>query len=361
MWAKISDQVERLKVAVCNDRESNREWEFVTPDNLEIDTLPGREIRLSKYDTSFYFQPDIVKLLIKEKPDCIVITGYENATYIMALIVAKMFKIPLVQWWGSHSASGVLNSSWTKKIKTFILKRFDAYVTYGSAATEYLVEMGIEPSKIVTSRNAIDLGEVDEIKVRNIRSDVYNRPSGTERIVKFLYVGQIIDRKGIFDLLNAFYKIDDPNIRLKILGSGELLDKMTEAINKMGDTRVEYVGKTKSFSETQRFLLDSDVVIVPSKREVWGLVINEALSCGNFVITNNSVGAGRDLISEKTGIIYNYSDEFALQHSIYKAIDEIRSGKFNYSDSLKAIKDVTVERYASDIIRASRVATRNNE
>jgi glycosyltransferase involved in cell wall biosynthesis len=110
------------------------------------------------------------------------------------------------------------------------------------------------------------------------------------RPVRFLFVGQLIPRKGIDELLEAFSQL--PEGELYIAGDGPLRHLVAQAVE---SDRVTYVGHVDR-PALQQLYSESDVLVLPSRYEVWGLVINEALQHGLSVIAAQTVGAVDDLL-----------------------------------------------------------------
>ena len=73
----------------------------------------------------------------------------------------------------------------------------------------------------------------------------------------------------------------------------------------------------KNQSELRQIYQISNLLILPSKYETWGLVINEAMACGIPVITTNKSGASYDLIkNDLTGYIYEFGNIDDLKNKV---------------------------------------------
>ena len=127
----------------------------------------------------------------------------------------------------------------------------------------------------------------------------YSDKSLAKREKTFTFVGQLIKRKGVNILLEAFaeFQKDYPDWKLKILGQGELQGLVE---NLPG---VELEG-FKTPTEVASILRQSRFLILPSHEEHWGLVVHEAASCGCGLILSDAVGAALDLASDRNGVIF---------------------------------------------------------
>jgi glycosyltransferase involved in cell wall biosynthesis len=80
------------------------------------------------------------------------------------------------------------------------------------------------------------------------------------------------------------------------------------------------------------------VLILPSRFEPWGLVINEAMASGNAIIASNKVGAGYDLIANKNGRIFESENVKDLENKIIYFIRNKKNINLFQQNSLLRIK-----------------------
>ncbi|WP_353661129.1 glycosyltransferase family 4 protein [Hydrogenimonas sp. SS33] len=139
----------------------------------------------------------------------------------------------------------------------------------------------------------------------------------------FLFVGRMIPLKNIELLVTAFLGNfeNDPHTRLRIVGGGELFEPLKK---KYGHhENIDFLGPRhgKELVETYH---TSHVLVLPSDREQWGLVVNEALAAGLPVIASDRVGAIYDLIENRgTGFVFDPQKEGDLAEKM-KTIRENR-------------------------------------
>lgn len=142
---------------------------------------------------------------------------------------------------------------------------------------------------------------------------------------RFVFVGQLRERKSIIELINVFNSIDS-NYELYVIGDGPQKNEVVELIEH--NDRIRYLGKLKPI-QVRQVLCNSDVLILPSKLEGWGCVINEALMSGCRVIVSSVVGA-RALIGKhkERGQIFLNLDWSDLKNCILKEVN-MGGGKIN--------------------------------
>lgn len=114
----------------------------------------------------------------------------------------------------------------------------------------------------------------------------------------FLFSGQMIERKGIVELSEAFLRIalHRRDIRLRLLGAGPLLPRIKEDLKSVAN-QVDYLG-FQDWESLPSIYRSSHIVIVPSRYDGWGMFVPEAMAAGCPVITTNMTGAAHDLILE---------------------------------------------------------------
>jgi len=113
----------------------------------------------------------------------------------------------------------------------------------------------------------------------------------------FFFCGQMIQRKGVDLLLLAFDRLIRQGLdgRLLLVGREADLPKFLEMVNPATRTKISYEG----FQPPERlpeYFARSDVFVLPSRYDGWGVVINQALAAGLPIITTNAVGAGLDFV-----------------------------------------------------------------
>lgn len=124
---------------------------------------------------------------------------------------------------------------------------------------------------------------------------------------RFLYVGRLSPEKGILNLLSAWRQSEESNAsgsRLLIVGDGPLREHVSAAVSECWS--IEWVGSV-SHDNLGAYYQTADVVVVPSVREGWGLVVNEALEFGCYVIASDRVPAAREWLGLSRGRLYNSS------------------------------------------------------
>lgn len=137
-----------------------------------------------------------------------------------------------------------------------------------------------------------------------------------------LYIGQLIERKRVIDLLKAFklLKKEIQNVSLLIIGSGPIETELRQYCRENKLVDVLFMG-FKQKDELLKYYATADIFVLPSSNEVWGLVINEAMACGLPIITTNQVGASGDIVKNGVnGYIIEPKDSEMLSKKMLKIL-----------------------------------------
>ena len=130
--------------------------------------------------------------------------------------------------------------------------------------------------------------------------------------LQMLYVGQLIPRKRVDLLLQAFSQLDVPSAHLRLIGQGPE-DKTLQALAaRLGIA--DRVGFSASMpnAETVAAMADADVLVLPSRFDGWGAVVNEALMVGTPVICSNRCGASDVIENGRNGYVFEAGNAPAL-------------------------------------------------
>lgn len=160
----------------------------------------------------------------------------------------------------------------------------------------------------------------------------------------WLYVGQVIPRKGIDILIKAFEKSGMPSSRLFIVGGSSEHHQLPEKSN------IEFVDFKKK-EELADYYRAADVFILPTREDIWGLVVNEALSYGLPVITTNRCGAGLEMIDNgRNGYVVSIDNAEEINEAFCKIINQ-RSSAMPQLSALRSAHKYTIDSMAGTTMR----------
>lgn len=187
--------------------------------------------------------------------------------------------------------------------KRFFFAHCHGFFTYGARSKEYLLYYGVPDEKIHFRCQAAALPH-DYSTAAVMQSYQTPPPEGPPR---FLYVGRLSPEKGLEDLLAAFRELlgRHPGARLELAGNGPLKDFLIQRTVELGlSESVAFLG-SQNIEELAQLYMASDVLVLPSHSEPWGLVANEALSYGCPVIISDACGCAPAVVKENvTGFTF---------------------------------------------------------
>ena len=173
-----------------------------------------------------------------------------------------------------------------------------------------------------------------KLDFKETASAIKEKQERNDKIVRFLFVGTLGAYKGIVNLLEAFRRIEDEDIRLTICGSGAEESRVRQACE--ADRRIDYLGQLKS-EELKKVYLTCDVLIAPSVwDEPFGRIVIEANQYGLPVIGSDRGGIKEILAFTKTGEVFPAEDVGALADRIvdFANRDTIRSYRSRILDTI---------------------------
>lgn len=345
LWDELKKSIS-FEVICIAQIEKNRLWKI--EERSYISFLKSYHFFISKMDWPIHFTIPFslfFKLMIKN-PNSLIIAGYDSFAYWEALLYAKIFRKKTILWNGSTLLSSRSKNKFVNFLKKLFIRSFDSFYTYGSEATKYIEHFGIDNKHIVTGINCIDT-EYFKNKTSNEKSNI--------NTLNFLYVGQLIERKGLENTLKAFSKIENKNWRLSIIGKGEDENKLKELVEELDLKNNVIFEGFKQKEEIINYYSKSDIFIMPSYFEVWGLVLNEAIASGLFCLSSKYAGATIDLIKEN-------KNGYAIDPLSIEDIKEKIKKTFELNINKKLIKDSFDVNYKNEAIKIIESIKRaNNE
>lgn len=315
--------------------DRNENWKNRDSFNFKFVFLKGIRIK-----TDQFLCLSILKIL-KQKWDKIIICGYSSPTTMLAIEYLKLKKMPFY----IEVDGGLIkqDNSIKYKIKKYFLSSATGWFSSGKETTKYLVHYGADKNKIIeypfTSLKEQDiLRQIPtEQEKLNLRKELNLKE---EKII--LSVGQFIYRKGYDVLIKAMQNIDK-NIGVYIIGDTPT-EEYLNLQKQFNLTNLHFVGfKTKE--ELKKYYITADLFVLPTREDIWGLVINEAMAMGLPIITTDKCVSGLELVENGVnGHIVPTENSEILAGKINKIFNE--DYKRMGENSLNKIKNYTIENMA---------------
>jgi len=219
---------------------------------------------------------------------------------IAALFSAKRHVPYVVRPLGTLTRWGIRNRRpWLKKVS---LKLLEAKVLRRAAFVHFTAEdERSQASELGISHRAVVIPNIAE------PSEAPNRPSNTRNAFEILFLSRIDPKKGLDLLLDAFRNIrcKIPCARLTIAGSGshEFIKSLQKRATNLGIDAAICWHDFVSGKEKQRLLSESDVFVLPSYSENFGIAAVEAMAASMPVVITDAVGIHRDVTQARAGLV----------------------------------------------------------
>ena len=309
IWDHLSKHLP-LNVAFLLKTENWRKWSVPKKTTWQHQYLSLNSVNFREFE----LVPSIrgARNLLKNT-DLLIAGGWEAPFYIRTVILAKRKRIPIIQFYESTSDSHRFNNLLIRKIRSAIFSKADFIVTAGSASTKAVTAMGIAPEKIITLFNPVDVSWFHTF------AKDHRTPTTTGH--RFIYVGQLIERKNVATVIRSFAEIKNDNDTLTIAGDGLLSQELKNLAATLGiSDSVNFVGH-KNQEELAALYAASNTLILASTNEVWGLVVNEALASGLHAVVSDKCGVS-EFVKDMKGAYICSTDQQSIKTMLIKSRDK---------------------------------------
>lgn len=299
-----------LTVVFENKQVSYREDTWLTKEFLNFKAIFLKGINIKDRKISL----GLIKLIKNEKFDHIIVACYSTFPQMIAQQYMINHNISYI-----HSSDGGMikkDSFFQKKIKQHFISNATAWMGTGKVTAEYLHYYGAVSNKIITypftsvsKKDLLDVPDKLEDKM------IFRKELEMEEERIIVSVGQFVYRKGMDLLIKVSPNIKDTGIY--IIG-GDAPKEYIDLKEKLNANNVHFIG-FKNKQQLSKYYRAADMFVLPTREDIWGLVINEAMAYGLPVITTDKCVAGMEMIKNKiTGTIIPTDDLIALESAIKK-------------------------------------------
>ncbi|MBL4637695.1 MAG: glycosyltransferase [Kofleriaceae bacterium] len=220
----------------------------------------------------------------------IVLAAWAHPDGCAAVLLAKMLGVPVVVKVHGTDINSVAQQPGPKRVMRALLPKADGLVAVSSALGKKLENLGVESKRIHLIMNGVD-DKVFHVRDRKQAREELGLPLDAKIA---LYIGNIIEAKGIVDLHRAFQSITDanPDMHLYCVGDGN----QRAELSANAPSRMTFVG-SQPFEKIPQWLAACDLLVLPSWNEGTPNVVLEALACGRRVLASD-VGGIPDLLRD---------------------------------------------------------------
>lgn len=337
---KLCDLTVLYELRKAKDRDES--WESKLKDKSYHEIFLKPVLR----QASSAWCPSVVHYLKDRSYDIIVVGVYSTPTGMQAVRYLKKHRIPyFINCDGGMISYGEKNSK--KRLKTYLIGGAAGYLSTGAASDEYLMYYGAEKEKLFrypfTSLRQEDLPERTATREEKER---LREKIGIREEKMIVAVGNFIPRKGFDILLRAAGRMNRA-CGIYIIG-GEETEEYRAIREEERLEHVHYVSFLQK-EELQEYYRAADLFVLPTREDIWGLVINEAMAAGLPVITTQRCVAGVEMLDAE--YLVPVEDEQLLAEKITSLLDNEEKLSKAAEDNLRKSREYTIENMAKEHLR----------
>jgi glycosyltransferase involved in cell wall biosynthesis len=241
-------------------------------------------------------------------------------------------------------------------MKSRFLSMCTAFVVPGKSSFDYLNSLGISSQRIFTAPNAVDIDLFASLSEESKSEESLLRERLSLPSRYFLYVGRLVRAKGIFDLVDAYAMLHD-DVRAKIglvfVGDGPDRHELLRRTAQIKPGAIKFEGFVQR-EGLPKFYALADALVFPTHSDPWGLVVNEAMSCGLPVIVSSVAGCAADLVEEgRNGLLTTAGNLAQLTSAMAHLADDSKLREEMASKSKERIKDFSPSTWAGGLVKAT--------
>lgn len=331
-----------LTVIFERDLNKDRQNSFYFEKEYKFKTIKINGIKIGNEN---FISNGIKNHLKKNKYDLVIMNGYSTFAEMAAIKYLKKNNIPYCL----YINGGIIKekeSSLKKHIKINYISGANIYLSPDENSNKYLIYYGADSNKIHNyTYSTIYKNEVLNKPLTIKETNAIKEKLKLDPRYKEIYIsaGQLIKRKNYFNLVKNWTK--DETKLLLIFGDGKQRKEIQNYINKNKLNNIKLMGFC-SRNTLFEYYKTADGFIFPSNEDIYGHVINEAMSQGLAIISSPNINSSRKLIKDGyNGIFIKNIDNISIERAL-KDIKNIKK-----ENCLKIAKENTIEQMIKDHLR----------
>lgn len=330
-----SDTVSKFILVVeqgLNDELKKQGWQddFVESSKSELVVNPS--------------QSKILEILEKDKEDSFhIFSGIRAIPMVFSAFKLSLnlpiHRILLTETVNLNGVRGVTRRLYSFMNEKKFLRYYDLVLGSGLSTQKWYLENGLQPEKFYSFLYSTEYP----------KEKVVQKLAAESAGLQLIFIGQLIERKGLDILLKALSYISTLNWHLDIYGRGIKEDDFINLVKEYNlESKITFKGTVNNSSLIES-ISKYDLLLLPSRFDGWGAVVNEAIASGIKVICSDRCGASILLVDPAIGSVFdiNKTKELAalLQSSINSFGNYDRKVILDFSQYLtgKKVADYLIE------------------
>ncbi|MFY9753898.1 MAG: glycosyltransferase family 4 protein [Candidatus Acidiferrales bacterium] len=352
----LASSVEHLRIFLSTPMEDDRPWE---PHWGGLDVIVQKSFSKA-YQYVYkkglttphlrHFPYDVFPLLFRYRPD-VVISGQFGFRTVQAAIFRRLVPASRLVIWADLSEHTESQFGHSRTLfRRLLLRAADAVLVNGASGARYLERLGVPSDRIVIAPFSTDMSALMSIPAAR----------GSSAALRLLYVGQLIERKGLEIFLAALVewskKYPDRNCEVWFVGDGPLR-KTLENFPVPASIGLRFFGNVP-YEALPAYYSQVGILVLPTLWDTWALVVNEAMAAGLPIFGSVYSEAVQELVQDGlTGWTFRPDAPDELQRALEQALSSSAPALDAMREAARdRIRYLTPEYSSSQFLRAVRVA-----
>jgi glycosyltransferase involved in cell wall biosynthesis len=300
-------------------------WPGFSPgfeDTFRVDVVGDTKVVTTNEQTTGYERTyilpswGIIPRLLKFRPQVIFTSAFSLWTLLVLLLKIVLRWKVIIVFDGVSPGRDYLNTGIRVVFRRPMVSLADALITNSKAGENYLTQvLHADPANVFTQPY-----QVPDISALLKASSAPNAPELNIQLASstvFLFIGQLIPRKGVDRLLQACVALQSngcSNYRVIIIGSGSQEIELKQYVNEHHlQEHIQFLGQV-SYAQLGTYFQCADVFVFPTLEDIWGMVVLEAMAFGKPILCSKWAGAIEMMTDGKNGYIFDPHDPQELAH-----------------------------------------------
>ena len=316
-FEQLRRRVDELKIFMCTPMEQQRDWD---PDWGDLPVIQQRTLtwhQVVRHPAGFternavHFPMDTLSQLHRFQPDVVFTSEFGLRSVLTTLHCLRHRTTGLVLWAAVSQRSEAGRGRLRKLLRRYLVGQLDAVLVNGASGARYMIELGVPPDCIFQMPQAVDIEAFRGTPMRP-----------TDCAHRFLHVGQLIERKGVMEFLQAMARFASGSPRrleVCFAGTGPLRSAI-ESMSRPANLDIRLLGHV-NYNELRDLYTRYGILAFPTLSDEWGLVVLEAMAAGLPVLGSIHAQAVEELVQDGVnGWTFDPVDKREMDRAIERAL-----------------------------------------
>ncbi|MFN6934346.1 MAG: glycosyltransferase family 4 protein [Tsuneonella sp.] len=254
--------------------------------------------------------------------DALVIHGHNHLALLQAMLAAHRLRIPMLYKGETHLLlpRSRLKGAVRRPVMSRLFRYFSGFLAVSQRNREFYRAHGVPAGKIfdypytVDNRRFVELSSLSAVDRSEVRAEL----GLSDATPVVIYASKFMPRKHPDDLIRACAQLRDHGAECQLLfvGTGEMEHALRALAAQYPALPVTFAG-FRNQAELPRILGASDIFVLPSENEPFGLIINEAMCAGLPIVAAEEIGSVPDLVHQDVnGRLFDAGDVSGLANAL---------------------------------------------